>query len=311
MPSCYLQPQDYPFFGCPNATQDQVTKASLLVDSYLARPEGLVWMPDSAGQPCYMANLRATYTCAATTAITAGTMVNVPVPPQVYNTLSTFGAVGTVVVLDRTTTTGGQTGLVEACVINAIQPGFIQLTSVMNNHITGCTLEFGMVIQEQKSLPSKRSVTRVNKNPIARVISGVGSYRYGRRNDQQSGLYADQSILALIQTFGGPPEWIPFNPTASDWNSQTCEIWIPSGIFLAYYSDIRIWYVAGYQYMDLPYIVKQVTANIINSNINTSDLAGGIKKAQAGDTMIERFANTVLSGDDKAMLDQYKVSVFI
>jgi hypothetical protein len=273
MPSAYLAGSDLAVYGVPNATAQQITNASALVDAYLGRPEGLQWMPDSNGLPCYMAGLTSPLTFTLPAAIQRGNMVEIDISSM--GSLSVFGSVGNVLILDRSNPTA-----VEAVNIHSTTKTSITLFNVQNAHAQGATLEFGLVIQEQKTLPPKRSVTRVASWPIVRILSGLGSYRYGRRREQQAGLYADQSGLALMQTFGGPPEWIPWDPLGADFSVITNEVWVPSGIFLAYYSDVRIFYVAGFNQANIPPVIKQVTANIIAANLNTQNLAGGIKVAR-------------------------------
>jgi hypothetical protein len=251
-----------------------------------------------------MAGLSPAISFPVTGGIAAGQNVVVPLPTGLQ--LSITGQLGNVVILDRASATQGQAGLVEACVIGSMTSTTLTLLNVRNTHATGVTVEFGLTIREQRTLPQKRSIMRLGSWPIARVHSGLGSYRYGRRDDQQGGLYADQSVLSLMQTFGGPPEWIPFDVTAGDWSDITNEVWIPSGVFLAYYSDVRIYYVAGFSQANIPPLIKQVVASVITAKINTSDLTGGVKMARAGDTAIMRFENSVLDADTRAMLAPYR-----
>jgi hypothetical protein len=309
MPSMYLAPSDLTTYGVTNATTAQILEASLLLDAYLKRPEGLMWMPDSIGQPCYTAGLSSPTSFPVSGGIAAGQNVVVPLPTGLQ--LSITGQLGNVVILDRASATQGQAGLVEACVIGSMTSTSITLKNVANTHAAGVVVEFGLTIREQRTLPQKRSIARLGSWPIARVHSGLGSYRYGRRDDQQGGLYADQSVLALMQTFGGPPEWIPFDVTAGDWSDITNEVWIPSGVFLAYYSDVRIYYVAGFSQANIPSLVKQVVASIIKAKINTSDLTGGVKMARAGDSAIMRFENSVLDADTREMLAPYRARLLV
>ena len=54
--SAYLTgPADYERFGVALAQAPQVMRASLLIDHYLRRPEGCIWMPDANGIPAFMA----------------------------------------------------------------------------------------------------------------------------------------------------------------------------------------------------------------------------------------------------------------
>lgn len=304
MPSVYLSSADAIAYGVPSATTIQIVEASNLVDSYLKRPAGLMYMPDYQNSPCFMAALSPTFSFALTGPIAPGSNVVIPFPQAGF--MSTVGLVGSVVVFERATP-----GNCEACVITANTKTSITLASVALSHIATATMDFGVVINEQKALPSKRAIVRLGQWPIGRIISGLGSYRYGRRNDQQAGLYDDRNLLSIMQTFGGPPAWQAFDVTASDYNPMTSEVWIPSGIQMAYYSDVRIYYVAGYTQANIPSIVKQVTAQIITAKLNTSGLQGGLKEARAGDTALTRFANSVLDDDSRAQLDTYRARLYV
>jgi len=92
----------------------------------------------------------------------------------------------------------------------------------------------------------------------------------------------------------------------ADFNPITNEVWIPSGIFLAYYSDVRLFYVAGYAQSAVPWPIKNATAMVINAGLVQAELGGGIKMAKAGDSAIERFENTVLDDDMRRQLAPFK-----
>ena len=124
-------------------------------------------------------------------------------------------------------------------------------------------------------------------------------------------MYAETNLLAFMQTFGGPPAWTQWGTTspgtaAADFNSMTNEIWVPSGIYLDLYSDVRVYYVAGFSQANIPPIIKQVTASIILAEINTSGMAGEIKMARAGDTALTKFENSVLDDDMRQQLTPYR-----
>lgn len=309
MPSQYLSQADLNTYGVPNATAAQIIEASALVDAYLKRPEGLQYMQDSSGMPCYMAGLTPSLSFTSTSSISPGKNVVVPLPGA--SMLSTYGQIGAVVILDRGSTSQGRVGTCEACVIGSITSTSITLNSATFAHSSNCTIEFGLTIVEQQSLPSKRSIARLSSYPIARIISGLGSYRFGRRDEQQAGLYDDRNLLSIMQTFGGPPEWNAWDVTAADFSGVTNEVWVPCGVFLAYYSDVKVFYIAGFTQANIPPVIKQVTANVIAAKINTSDMAGGIKTAKAGDSMLMRFDNTVLDADTRAQLSLYRARLFV
>lgn len=314
MPAIYLSAADLNTYGVATATAPQILAASTLVDAYLKRPEGLQWMPDYQGLPCYMAGLSPSITLTLAQSISPGTNVTVPIAAGAGN-LSTFGTVGEVAILDRGSAQQGKPGVVEACVISSVTSGSITFNSVANAHASGATMEFGLVISEQKTLPANRSIVRVASWPIVRLVSGTGSYRYGRRSQQQAGMFAEGNILQFMQTFGGPPAWTQWGVTtpgtaAADFSPLTNEIWIPVGIYLDSYSDVRIWYVAGFSQANIPAIIKQATASIILSGMALGDLVGGVKMARAGDTALTRFENTIIDDDMRARLAPYRARVY-
>lgn len=313
MPSAYLSGADLVTYGVASATPTQITSASSLVDAYLRRPDGLMYVNDFQGLPCYMAALSPNLSLSLPAPISPGTnvVITLPWPAAGNGIISQTGTIGTVVILDRASGNQGQTSNCEACVISAVTGNSITLASVQNAHASGVLMEFGLTIQEQRVLPQTRSICRLGNWPLARILSGLGSYRYGRRNDQNAGLYDDRNLLSIMQTFGGPPAWQPWDVLAADFNPITGEVWIPTGIYMAYYSDVRIYYVAGFTQANIPPIIKQATAGIIIAKLNTSGLEGGIKMAKAGDTALERFANTVLDEDMRNELNQYMARLYV
>jgi hypothetical protein len=313
MPSEYLAQSELVAYGVPNATAPQIQAASSLIDAYLQRTAGLQWMPDLQGLPCYMAGLTSGLAIPLPQTIGPGQNINVtlPGPASGNGIVSQIGMIGSVVILDRASTNKGGTNNVEACVVSAMFNNTITLGNVIGTHQAGTLMEFGLVTAEQRTLPSTRTIARLGNWPIRRILSGLGSYRYGRRNDQQAGLYDDRNLISIMQTFGGPPAWQPFVVNQGDFNEITGEVWIPTGIYMSYYSDVRLYYVSGYPQLGIPFPVKQACAAIIQGNINTADMVGGVKMAKAGDTALQRFTNSVLDEDTRAQLNQYKPRLYV
>lgn len=54
--AAYLQNTDLAAFDVPNATSGQIQQASLLIDAYLQRPEGMIYTVDGSGNPLAMEN---------------------------------------------------------------------------------------------------------------------------------------------------------------------------------------------------------------------------------------------------------------
>lgn len=299
MPSCYLSSDDYAAFGVPMATASQVTLASAFIDAYLGRPEGLVWAPDATGRPAYMLALNPTFTLTAGAFIAPGVAVDVPV------TGGQVAQVGDIVILDRTDPT-----LCEACRVSKVAPGVVTLASVQFAHNTRAQIEFGLTISEERSMPPDRPVTSVSRAPVVALLGGQGRYGYGRRGAQNRSAPNDFNLLASVATFGGPPQWQVFSVVDADVNPQTGQVWIPTGFMLAYYSDVRLHYIAGFSYASLPYEVKQACANIIQAKGNNTALDGNIQTLTMGTTKITRFSNTLMDDDTKRMLLPFRARMF-
>ncbi len=306
MPSAYLQSADLATYGAANATATQILQASAQIDTYLGRKEGLVWEPDSNGNPCYMAAPPATLSLTANGSIAPGANVTVVVS----------GPTGMLQVGDALIADSANSQLTEALTVQSVSGQNVTFASVQNAHSSGCSLDAGRVIVEQRTMPENRPITTVSKTPVMRVISGVGRYGYMRRSQDAVGSIDIYNLLAVMSKFGGPPAWEIWTPQANSIDPQTGMIWVPAGVLLAYYTEVRIQYVAGWTYSSLPAEIKQSCANIINNIQNTSGLIGSAQKMQAGDTSIQRFQNQpgvlnslLIDDDTKSLLQPFMANV--
>jgi hypothetical protein len=299
----YIQPQEFGAYGLMGVPERYVERASAIVDVLLKRPEGLLWVPDYAGWPCYMGRLNPRLSITVAGPINAGSGVQVAVPGMLDNDSDSL--VGDVAVLDR-----ASANLVEACVIQSATPGTVTLYTVQNTHPGPVTLDFGLVIEEERSLPNQRSVTRVAKWPIGRLHSGVGRYGYGRRSDQMLGYFDDVNLLSMFQTFGGPPKWEFFETQASSINADTGEVWVPAGVLLAYFTDVKLRYVAGWQATAIPQPIKEATAAIALA-VQGAQLPSNILSYKAGDTALTRSVMSILDDDTIRLLLPFKAFNFI
>jgi hypothetical protein len=307
MPSSYLTSGDYATYGVPAATTAaQVTAASLLIDLYLKRPDGLVWTPDGTGSPGWMAAATPSITLTYSGAIAANagnTTINV-------NGAVMGIMVGDVFILDRATPSIAEPVFVQSIVING-QVATLQLGPAGFNHPGPVTLEGGMVIKQHKYMPDGRPITTLAYTPIARLISGQGRYGYGRRGDAAKYQVDEFNLLASLSHFGGPPAWEFFpvvgNNTGVDPGSG--QVWVPAGVMLAYYSEVMLQYVAGYAAGNLPSAIKAACANIIAAQGGAPQL-GAIKTYKAGDTEIVNFLASKLDDDTKMLLNEYRAKLY-
>ena len=301
MASLYLQPADYAGYGVADATAALVQQASSVINGHLKRPEGLVWGADAGGAPAYMAGLNPSMALAATAAAAPGTSVSVPYagPPLGRD------AVGEVAVLDR-----ANAATCEAAVIAEVAAGTLTLQSLNYAHASGASIELGMAILEERALPKERPMTRLARAPVVRLLSGLGRYGYGRRDSQAAGEPIAFGLLELVAGFGGAPAWLPFDVSQAEVSVATGEVWIPAGMLLAYYAEVRLRYLAGWSAAALPQVVKQACANLVRAIIDQG-LAANLASYSAGDTRLTRFADTLLDADTKAMLAPYRARLFL
>jgi hypothetical protein len=298
--STYLDPGEYAAYGLPSsATAAQVQTASSLIDQFTKRPEGLLWTADATGNPLYMTGLSPSQTFTADQTVTPGSSVTVPVSGPI-NLLQQ----GDTLILDR-----ANAEVAEAVTVIATSAGAVILKAVANAHASGSLLEGGLTIVEQKFLPGMRPITTLSRNPVARITSCSGRYGYGRRGDAGGSNINEFNLLAALSQFGGPPVWEVFDPLNTDVDSRTGQTWIPAGIMLAYYTEVKIRYLAGFTTATLPDTIKQACAMLVQAVANSPNL-GAVKSYKAGDTQIVRWADTMISGDVRSMLLPFQVRAF-
>jgi hypothetical protein len=301
MSSIYLQSSEYATFGVSAATVAQVTQASTLIDAYLKRTEGLVWTPDAAGNPGWMAALTPSLTLNAPRAIASGNNVVVPVTGGIQGI-----TVGDALVLDRENGEAAEIGVVVGM---STTPATLTLQSVANNHSAGTTLDKGLAIKQHKFMPQGRPITTLAYTPVARLLSGQGRYGYGRRGESSRYNVDDFNLLASLSAFGGPPAWefFPLNTTGVD--SESGQVWVPAGVMLAYYSEVNLWYVAGYAQANLPDAIKAVCAKLVLATLN-NPVDANWKSYRAGDTQIQRFAASLIDDDSKLLLNPFRAKLY-
>jgi len=306
MASQYLEAADYAAFGVPNATPPQVQQASTQIDAFLSRREGLIWAADGNGTPCYMTGCNAAQTLTLGTAIEPGQTVTATV-----NGARMLQG-GAVLIAD-----GANPEITEALVVQSIVGNQITFANVQFAHAEGATLQTGMVITEQRTMPQDRPLTMLAKTPVMNVISGVGRYGYMRRGEDAVGSIDTYNLLAVMSKFGGPPAWEQWTPQANSIDPETGVLWVPAGVLLAYYTEVRVHYVAGWTYASLPTEIKQACANIVANIVALGGVPGTMQRLSAGDTTMQRFNNQpgvlnslTLDDDTKTLLLPYRARLF-
>jgi hypothetical protein len=268
----------------------------MTINGYLKRPEGLIWSPDANGMPAWMAAKTPSPSFSVPAPINPGSNVVVTIPNAQFG----FQYVGEVVILDQ-----ANSSIAEACVVIATSGNTLTLQAVQFTHPASATMDFGLTIMDEKALPYNRPITRTSRTPLVRLLAGFGRYGLSRRGQQAAGIEFIPTLLPIVQGFGGPPLWVPFDTSDCDVNFNTGEIWIPSGLLLAYFSDVRLRYVAGWSLATLPTDIKQACANLVRAQIDNPFFNGNIKLAKSGDATLQRFGPESLDSDTKALLEPY------
>lgn len=294
--SNYIAPGDYAAYGISTATTDQVTQASIYLDAYLKRPEGLIWQADSTGNPC----------CMLAPTPTLSFSLSAPIVPGQNVVASVSGPLGGLQVGDALIADRANDNKREALTIVSTAPGQLTFANVLNAHNAAAALDADLCITEQRYMPKNRPIIILGRSPIQRIISGTGRYAYPRRGDANASSTDDFNLLAVYDTFGGPPAWEIFKPESTEFDARTGQIWVPAGIMLAYYTEIRVRYVAGFSAAALPTQIKLACAKLVKALGNDPDL-GPVKSYRAGDTAVQLFANTLISGDLVDMLRPYRI----
>lgn len=306
--SIYLQPADYALYGITSASDDQVVQAGALIDTHLKRPEGMLFGTDANGNPAYMLGLSATTTLTATADFAAGNGVVVPVS----GTLNML-QVGDGVTIDRTDPTKVETVLItsiDTANSTVTLGGVVGGLPLQFAHSAGAKLEVGLCITEQKYVPKGRSTVMLASTPVARVVGGTGRYAYGRHGDMPGANMDQFNLLAALSKFGGPPAWELWPADNSmGIDARTGELWVPAGVMLAYYSDVRVRYIAGYTYETLPDVFKVACAQVAEA-LNNDYASADYKTFQLANVQFERFAATVISDDVKAMLAPWRGRIY-
>lgn len=297
--SVYLRGDDLAYYGQQNADLASIMRASALIDGFLTRPEGMIYQNDAFGIPCSMESLSPSYTLYLTSALSPGTDVSATFSGPVN-----AAQPGDVLVFENDTPSNR-----EACVVKEISGQTIKFISVKASHAIDEDCAAGLVLDQKKYMPDNRPLTRLAKTPLANVFGGVGRYGYGRRGDAANYNLEQFNILAALTKFGGPPVWEPFAQLNLGFDVQTGQVWVPAGILLSYYSEVRLFYVSGFTYETLPSAIKLACSTIMTALANRPGL-GNIKSYKAGDTAITNFAATALDDDTRAQLTQFKARAF-
>ena len=261
----YLDPSEYAAYGIPDATDAQVETASRSIDAALGRPEGLLWMPDADGEPCYMAGMTASRAYTLQSPVTPGSTTTLTFPKSHF----TAAQAGMVAILDRA-------NVPEAVIISSASGSTLTLEGVNHSHDAGATLEFGLVISEQAEVRCDETFF-VSRPPLARLLSFYGQARYPYQ---------------AFPYYGQLPRWSAFPLDQTDYDAATGDILLLEGTVYPAFSTARVQYVSGWSLPNIPPGIKQAVAALVTNAaaLGAEGISGNIKLLKSGDATIERFA---------------------
>ncbi len=285
--AAYLQSQDYAAFGLPaTTTPAQANAATRLIDGRIGKPDGLLWSPDAFGNPAWMTNKTATRSYVAATATTPGLNTI-----TIKNANFGFGDIGACVLIDRA-------GTPESGIISEASGNTITVTTTQP-HAAGATLEFGMAIAEDA--PVRHGRVQTLASPLVAVLGVTGSYqgcRQGRSN------YLDW-VDQIVGTGLAGTIWNPFPPSQCDIDPTTGTCTLLPGTVRGGFSRVRLQYIAGWNYTNLPLAIKQACANLILAMMN-SEMPTNIKMQKDGDAEQVSFNSSLFDTDTENLITSYR-----
>jgi len=293
----YLTALELATFGVPDATVDQITQACSLIDAYIGRPEGLLWVADATGLPVRMSRKNPEGDRTLTAPIAPGTNVVATLSP------GPIMQQGSAVVLDAL-------GAPETCRIIAVGQNTITLDVVTSPHVAGTTAQFGLLVEETVRIPKGRSVATLSRGPIVRLVSAMGRVSYTRRGaSAHNTIVNDYGLQSAVSAFGGAPIWQLLSIMDSSIDVTSNKIWCPVGLMMVPYNEVRFSYIAGYSVASLPTHVKQAAAQVIKA-MAESPAGASIKSFKAGDTQLERFMSSIVDSHIRDLLAPYVVKTY-
>jgi len=185
------------------------------------------------------------------------------------------------------------------------------LKNVQFAHSAEALLEFDMTIVEEIDMPDNRMETVLAQRPVAGIIAGQGQLGYPRQGSMLNfNYYYSYELLPALVKFGGPPIWESLTISQNSFDAKTGRIWMPAGFYSAFYTQVRIYYVAGFQYASLPSQIKQACANIVLAQ-NDLPVYGNFKSVKQGDTQVSYWNSSILDGDTMNLLNPFRVNAWV
>jgi hypothetical protein len=140
---------------------------------------------------------------------------------------------------------------------------------------------------------------------VSAILAASGRYAFPRRDTypMSNDPYSHVNPLTLITLFGGPPPWISIDMSNLDYDPQTGEIWVASGMWLERYTEIIFTYNSGYNPARMPVKIKQATAALVKNLMMRGSGTTGMRSFNLGKSGISaQFDPDVIDENIQRML---------
>lgn len=137
------------------------------------------------------------------------------------------------------------------------------------------------------------------------IISASGRYAFPRRDTYplSNDPYAFVNPLTIITLFGGAPPWVAIDMVNIDYDPQTGEVWIASGMWLERYTEVIFIYNSGYDPTNMPYKIKLATAALVKNLMMRGSGTTGMSSFNLGKSGIAaQFSPDVIDANIQRML---------
>lgn len=151
-------------------------------------------------------------------------------------------------------------------------------------------------------IPSQNVLSDATQSAI---VSASGRYAFPRRDTypMTNDPYAFVNPLTVITLFGGPPPWVAIDMTNLDYDVNTGEIWVASGMWLERYTETIFTYNSGFDPTNLPFKLKQACATLVKNLMMRGSGTTGMNSFNFGKSGISaQFAEDVIDDNLKRTL---------
>jgi hypothetical protein len=146
---------------------------------------------------------------------------------------------------------------------------------------------------------------------LSPIIGCSGRYGYPRRGEANflGSSYGADPLMMVAAFFGGPPNFVATDVAQIDFDAQTGEIWVPSGLYVSQYTEVVITYNSGFDPSDMPSTIKQACAIIVRNMLARGGGTLGLKSIQGQGMVNMSFSDDIIDQSTQRLLDPHKTVI--